>query len=163
MRSTQRRESMNAYLNHFLKTCLKLFKFVKHFDKALSRIHHNEAKAKFETHHSSAVLTTKLYALEKYAEIVFIRQSFLKFKHEMKNAELFFPISTENHGGYHVHTLTKFRSPNKFWTVCYGNSDRSMKCTCTMFESIGFPCPHMTILMKIEHLEEIPKSCILKR
>ncbi|RVX10646.1 Protein FAR1-related sequence 5 [Vitis vinifera] len=163
MKSTQRCESMNAYLNRFLKTRLKLFEFVKHFDRALSRIRHNEAKAEFETHHSSAVLTTKLYALEKYAGTVFTRQSFLKFRNEMKNAELFFSVSTENHGGYRVHTLTKFRSPDKIWKVCYGNSDRSMKCTCMMFESVGFPCPHMIVVMKIEHLEEIPETCIMKR
>ncbi|KAL6335592.1 hypothetical protein AAG906_030725 [Vitis piasezkii] len=163
MKSTQRCESMNAYLNRFLKTRLKLFEFVKHFDRALSRIRHNEAKAEFETHHSSAVLTTKLYALEKYAGTVFTRQSFLKFRDEMKNAELFFPVSTENHGGYRVHTLTKFRSPDKIWKVCYGNSDRSMKCTCMMFESVGFPCPHMIVVMKIEHLEEIHESCIMNR
>ncbi|RVW26055.1 hypothetical protein CK203_108892 [Vitis vinifera] len=122
---------MNAYLNRFLKTRLKLFEFVKHFDRALSRIRHNEAKAEFETHHSSAVLTTKLYALEKYAGTVFTRQSFLKFRDEMKK-ELFF-------------------------------LDRSMKCTCMMFESVGFPCPHMIVVMKIEHLEEIPETCIMKR
>ncbi|RVW45840.1 hypothetical protein CK203_086249 [Vitis vinifera] len=52
-------------------------------------------------------------------------------KDEMKNAELFFLASTENHRGYCVHTLTKFRSPDKIW--------------------------------KIEHLEEIPESCIMKR
>ena len=81
----------------------------------------------------------------------------------MKNAELLFPVSTKNHGGYRVHTLTKFRSPDKIWKVCYGNSDRSMKCTCMMFESVGFPCRHMIVVMKIEHLEEIPESCIMKR
>ncbi|RVW86593.1 Protein FAR1-related sequence 5 [Vitis vinifera] len=116
--NTQRCESMNAYLNRFLKTRLKLFEFVKHFDRALSRIRHNEAKAEFETHHSSAVLTTKLYALEKYAGTVFTRQSFLKFRDEMKNA-IVFPF--------------------------------------------GFPCPHMIVVMKIEHLEEIPETCIMKR
>ncbi|KAL6331791.1 hypothetical protein AAG906_020133 [Vitis piasezkii] len=38
-----------------------------------------------------------------------------------------------------------------------------MKCTCMMFESVGVPCPHMIVIMKIEHLEEIPESCIMKR
>ena len=71
---------MNAYLNRFLKTRLKLFEFVKHFDRALSCIRHNEAKAEFETHHCSAVLTSKLYPLEKYVGTVFTRQSFLKFR-----------------------------------------------------------------------------------
>ncbi|RVX06762.1 Protein FAR1-related sequence 5 [Vitis vinifera] len=93
------------------------FAGMKSTQRALSRIRHNEAKAEFETHHSSAVLTTKLYALEKYAGTVFIRQSFLKFRNEMKNAELFFSVSTENHGGYRVHTLTKFRSPDKIWKL----------------------------------------------
>ena len=32
-----------------------------------------------------------------------------------------------------------------------------------MFELVGFPCPHMIVVMKIEHLEEILKSCIMKR
>ena len=32
-----------------------------------------------------------------------------------------------------------------------------------MFESIGIPCCHMFVVMKVEHLEEIPTSCILKR
>ncbi|KAL6339719.1 hypothetical protein AAG906_034805 [Vitis piasezkii] len=124
---------MNAYLNHFLKTCLKLFEFVKHFDRTLSRIHHNEAKTEFETHHSLAVLTTKLYALEKHVEIIFIRQSFLKFGDEMKNVELFFPINTKNHGDYHVHTLPSLEALTSFGKY-----------------------------VMIEHLEEIPKSCILK-
>nr|CAN69010.1 hypothetical protein VITISV_015952 [Vitis vinifera] len=35
MKSIQRCESMNAYLNRFLKTRLKLFEFVKPFDRAL--------------------------------------------------------------------------------------------------------------------------------
>ena len=32
-----------------------------------------------------------------------------------------------------------------------------------MFESIGIPCCHMVVVMKMEHLEEISLSCILKR
>ena len=32
-----------------------------------------------------------------------------------------------------------------------------------MFESFGFPCSHMIVVMKIEHLEEIPESFIMKR
>ena len=32
-----------------------------------------------------------------------------------------------------------------------------------MFESIGIPCCHMVVVMKMEHLEEISLSCILKK
>ena len=44
MRSTQRYESMNAYLNWFLKIHLRLYEFVQQFDRATMRIQHNEAK-----------------------------------------------------------------------------------------------------------------------
>ena len=49
---------MNAYLNHFLKPCLKLFKFVKIFDRALSHIRYNEAIVDFVTPFFT-ILTTK--------------------------------------------------------------------------------------------------------
>ena len=120
--SAQRCERMNAYLNSFLKTHLKLFEFLKHFDWALSCIHHNDAKAKFEMHTLLLLLNSKLHEIEKYTDIVFTRKSFLKFRDEM-NAKLFSLISTKNHRGYHVHTLTKFRSSDKFSKVCYGNCD----------------------------------------
>ena len=44
MRSTQRCESMNAYLNRFLKIHLQLYEFVQQFDRAIMRIRQNEAK-----------------------------------------------------------------------------------------------------------------------
>ena len=38
MRNTQRCESMNAYLNKFLKIRLRLYEFVQQFDRAIMRI-----------------------------------------------------------------------------------------------------------------------------
>ena len=38
MSSTQRCESMNAYLNRFLKICLRLYEFVQQFDRVILRI-----------------------------------------------------------------------------------------------------------------------------
>ncbi|XP_059591593.1 protein FAR1-RELATED SEQUENCE 5-like [Vitis vinifera] len=109
MRTTQRCESMNAYLNRFLKIRLRLYEFVQQFDRAILRIRQNEAKAKFESNNSSPVLSTKLSILENHVATVYMKESFLKFCEEMKNAELFF------------------------------------------------------VLGLVEHLEEIPQSCIMKR
>ncbi|XP_059593079.1 protein FAR1-RELATED SEQUENCE 5-like [Vitis vinifera] len=109
MRTTQRCESMNAYLNRFLKIRLRLYEFVQQFDRAILRIRQNEAKAEFESNNSSPVLSTKLAILENHAATVYTKESFLKFREEMKNAELFFVVGV------------------------------------------------------VEHLEEIPQSCIMKR
>nr|CAN62918.1 hypothetical protein VITISV_029735 [Vitis vinifera] len=70
MRTTQRCESMNAYLNRFLKIRLRLYEFVQQFDRAILRIRQNEAKAEFESNNSSPVLSTKLSILENHVATV---------------------------------------------------------------------------------------------
>ncbi|XP_028095423.1 protein FAR1-RELATED SEQUENCE 5-like [Camellia sinensis] len=46
MKSTQRSECMNAYFNPFLQHKLKLYEFVKHYDRALARIRWTRAASK---------------------------------------------------------------------------------------------------------------------
>ncbi|KAL7208055.1 hypothetical protein ACSBR1_029923 [Camellia fascicularis] len=57
-KSTQCCESMNAFLNRFLKVHPRLFEFVRAYDKALARLCHNEAKAQSETENTTPILST---------------------------------------------------------------------------------------------------------
>ncbi|KAK4595456.1 hypothetical protein RGQ29_013782 [Quercus rubra] len=41
--------------------------------------------------------------------------------------------------------------------------DQSMKCSCLLFESYGYPCGHLFAIMKVEHLKQIPPMCIMTR
>ena len=154
---------MNAYLNRFLKIRLRLYEIVQQFDRAIMRIWQNEAKAEFESNNYSTVLLTKLSILENHAATVYTKESFLKFREEMKNAKLFFVVGLVSDDSMHAYTLSKFRHPNLKWKVQFCSNIVTLKCSCMMFESIGIPCCHMVVVMKMEHLEEIPKSCILKR
>ena len=81
----------------------------------------------------------------------------------MKNAELFFVVGPVSDVSMRAYTLSKFRHPNLKWEVQFSPNIVTLKCSCMMYESIGIPCCHMVVVMKMEHLEEIPKSCILKR
>ncbi|XP_010661460.1 protein FAR1-RELATED SEQUENCE 5-like [Vitis vinifera] len=162
MRTTQRCESMNAYLNRFLKIRLRLYEFVQQFDRAILRIRQNEAKVEFESNNSSPVLSTKLSILENHAATVY-KESFLKFRDEMKNVELFFVVGLVSDHSMWAYTLSKFRHLNLNWEVQFCLDIVTLKCSCMMFESIGIPCCHMVVVMKVEHLEEIPQSCIMKR
>ena len=150
---------MNAYLNRFLKISLRLYEFVQQFDRAILRIRQNEAKTEFELNNSSPVLSTKLSILENHA----MKESFLKFREEMKNAELFFMVGLVSDVSMRAYTLSKFRHPNLKWEFQFSLNIVTLKCSCIMYESIGIPCCHMVVVMKVEHLEEIPHSCILKR
>ncbi|KAL6331659.1 hypothetical protein AAG906_014309 [Vitis piasezkii] len=109
------------------------------------------------------VLSTKLAILENHAATVYTKESFLKFREEMKNAELFFVVGVVSDHSMRAYTLSKFRHPNLNWEVQFCPDIVTLKCSCMMFESIGIPCCHMVVVMKVEHLEEIPQSCIMKR
>ena len=81
----------------------------------------------------------------------------------MKNAELFFVVGLVSHDSLRAYTLSKFRHSNFKWEVQFWLDIVTLKFLCMMFESISIPCCHMVVVMKVEHLEEIPQSCIMKR
>ncbi|RVX07463.1 Protein FAR1-related sequence 5 [Vitis vinifera] len=155
--SAEEFEKAKAYLRG------KFFAGMRSTQRAILRIRQNEAKADFESNNSSPVLSTKLSILENHVATVYTKESFLKFREEMKNAELFFVVGLVSDVSMRAYTLSKFRHPNLKWEVQFSPNIVTLKCSCMMYESIGIPCCHMVVVMKVEHLEEIPKSCILKR
>ncbi|XP_028065806.1 protein FAR1-RELATED SEQUENCE 5-like [Camellia sinensis] len=64
MKSTQCSECMNAYFNPFLQHKLKLYEFVRHYDRALARIRYNEAGDDAETNNTFLVLIAPLRDIE---------------------------------------------------------------------------------------------------
>ncbi|XP_034694589.1 protein FAR1-RELATED SEQUENCE 5-like [Vitis riparia] len=126
MRTTQRCESMNAYLNRFLKIRLRLYEFVQQFDRAIMRIRQNEAKAEFESNNSSPVLSTKLSIIENHAATVYTKESFIKFREEMKNAELFFVVGL----GMLGEQLSNDRSDMYIDCGELNNLKKTMECAC---------------------------------
>ncbi|KAL7224870.1 hypothetical protein ACSBR1_026194 [Camellia fascicularis] len=66
-KSTQRCESMNAFLNRFLKVHLRLFEFVRAYDRALARLRHNEAKAQSKTENTTPILSIGMKRIERHA------------------------------------------------------------------------------------------------
>ncbi|KAL6348243.1 hypothetical protein AAG906_005535 [Vitis piasezkii] len=65
--------------------------------RAIMRIRQNEAKAEFESNNYSPVLLTKLSILENHATTIYTKESFLKFREEIKNAEFFFVVDLVEH------------------------------------------------------------------
>ncbi|KAH9752374.1 protein FAR1-RELATED SEQUENCE [Citrus sinensis] len=83
MRSTQRCESMNAYLSRFVQHKLKLYEFVQQIDRALRNIRTTETSDEFKTKYSAPVLRTHLQSLEKHAAQLFSLRVFSKARDEM--------------------------------------------------------------------------------
>ncbi|XP_028091452.1 protein FAR1-RELATED SEQUENCE 5-like [Camellia sinensis] len=89
-KSTQRCKSMNAFLNRFLKVRLRLFEFVRAYDRALARLRHNEAKAQSETENTTPILSTGMKRIERHAADIFTRAIFFKFREQIKSEQVLF-------------------------------------------------------------------------
>ncbi|KAK0579596.1 hypothetical protein LWI29_028430 [Acer saccharum] len=76
LRSTQRSESINSFLNKFLHRRLKLYDFMSNIDRAMSCLRNNELKDDFDTINEHPVLVTHLLQLEKHAAEVYTQNTF---------------------------------------------------------------------------------------
>ncbi|CAL5365347.1 unnamed protein product [Camellia sinensis] len=164
MKSTQRSECMNAYFNPFLQHKLKLYEFVRHYDRALARIRYNEAGDDAETNNTFSVLITPLRDIERHGAELFTRNIFRMFRDEILeegklNVKDVFPLP-DDQKCYYIH---KYKVKDRSWIVTHSPVDAAMRCSCMKFESLGQPCCHMICVMKAENLTQIPPTCVLHR
>ncbi|KAH9680533.1 protein FAR1-RELATED SEQUENCE [Citrus sinensis] len=163
MRTTQRCEGMNAYMNRFLQRKLKLHEFVRQIDRALRRTRNNNLGHNFKTKHSIPMISTHLPSLEKHAAGVYTQKLFYKVRKQIYKEGQFILLSNVTLLDIQVYTLTRHLEAKKKWTVVYYLKEQHFECSCKKFESIGIPCPHLFCVMKHMHVSEIPASLINKR
>ncbi|KAI8542606.1 hypothetical protein RHMOL_Rhmol08G0150500 [Rhododendron molle] len=162
MSSSQRCEGMHAYFNRFLKVRLRLYEFVWHYDRAITRMRVNEAAAEGVTENIFPVLTTQLKKLEKNAAELYTRKIFLKFRAEMELEAKFYVKQQLKEEDHYVYNLKQYATENK-WRVEFNPFDGSIKCPCMKLESFGIPCCHIIAVMKFQQLVSIPMSCVVQR
>ncbi|GMY21224.1 protein FAR1-RELATED SEQUENCE 5-like [Fagus crenata] len=143
--------------------CEKLYELFQHVDRALARIRHNEAISSYESKHSKLAIQTQLGMIEKHAVDIFTRTAFLRVRNEIKHEQLLFVVNRLENDGNRTYTISEYQRQNFTWEVKYYPDDQHMQCSCLFFESYGFPCRHFFTIMKAEHLNQIPLTCIMKR
>ena len=154
---------MNAFLNRFLDRKTRLYELFQQVDRALSRIRHNEIGADFSSNYTEPILITGLVEIEKHAATIFTREIFSMVQEELLNEQKYIVLYYIDKEGYRTYTLSQYTSSNSRWEVVYCQVDQSMKCSCLLFESYGYPCGHLFAIMKVEHLKHIPPTCIMTR
>ncbi|XP_028127602.1 protein FAR1-RELATED SEQUENCE 9-like [Camellia sinensis] len=164
MKRTQRSKSMNAYFNPFLQHKLKLYEFVRHYDRALARIRYNEAGDDAETNNTFSVLITPLRDIERHGAKLFIRSIFKMFRDEiLEEVKLNVKDVFSLPDGQKCYNIHKYKVKDRSWIVTHNPVDAAMICSCMKFESFGLPCCHMICVMKAENLTQIPQTFVLHR
>ncbi|KAI8536731.1 hypothetical protein RHMOL_Rhmol10G0279800 [Rhododendron molle] len=163
MRTTQRCEGMNSYMNQFLKVRLRLFEFVQQYHRGLDRMRIADAEAETVTEHSTPVLMTELKTLEKNGTEVYTRYIFKLFQDEIQRTSALIVARRIDELEHRLYFIEMYAQADSNWTVEYYAIKSRMNCSCLMFESFGLPCSHMIVVMKYEHLLTIPPSLVMRR
>ncbi|TXG60642.1 hypothetical protein EZV62_015215 [Acer yangbiense] len=161
--STQRSESINYFLNRFLYRRLKLYEFINHIDKAMSRLRNNEMNDDFDTINEHPVLVTHLLQLEKHAAEVYTRNTFAWVRDEIKSEAKLSILNCVDDMDSVMYTFKTFAVGDKTWKVRYTPFTNNFKCSCKMFQTMGIPCCHAFSVMKAMNQHHIPARLIMQR
>ncbi|KAL5739587.1 hypothetical protein ACOSQ2_028767 [Xanthoceras sorbifolium] len=161
--STQRSESINAYLNRFLNCRLKLYEYMRQIDRAMERLRHTEMKDDFENLNEHHILVTHLELLEKHATELYTRGIFQlvhdKIEEKAKLSICKFVDGVESQ----TYTFRKFDGGNKTWNVSYNPMLSMLQCSCKLFEAAGIPYRHTLGVMKAQNMRRIPRTLLMTR
>ncbi|KAK3211767.1 hypothetical protein Dsin_016473 [Dipteronia sinensis] len=107
MRSTQRCESMNSFLNRFVHCRLKLYEFMQNIDRALDHIRNTESFNDYQCSNTTPVYTTHLLGLEKDAANKYTRNVFFLVWDEMKEEASFSICNCVEDVDMHTYTFKR--------------------------------------------------------
>ncbi|TXG72739.1 hypothetical protein EZV62_001318 [Acer yangbiense] len=163
MRSTQRCESMNSYLNRFVHCRLKMYEFLKNINRALDRIRNTETFNDYQYSTTTPVYGTHLLGLEKHASQTYTRNVFFLVREEIREEESLSIVNCVQDVDNYTYTFKKFGNANRIWTTRFIPSVNHIHCSCKMFETVGLPCSHSFSVMKAMDMQHISSSLILDR
>ncbi|KAK0591076.1 hypothetical protein LWI29_035333 [Acer saccharum] len=163
MRSTQRCESMNSYLNRFVHCRLKMYEFLKNIDRALDRIRNTETQHDYQCSTTEPVYSTHLLGLEKHAGQNYTRNVFFLVRDEIREEAALSIVNCVQDVDNFTYTFKKFGIANRIWTTRFIPSVNQIHCSCKMFDTAGLPCRHSFSVMKAMDMQHIPSSLILHR
>ncbi|TXG55842.1 hypothetical protein EZV62_017155 [Acer yangbiense] len=103
-----------------IETRLKLYEFMNHIDKSMSRLRNNEIKDDFDTINEHPVLVTHLLQLEKHVAEVYTHNTFAWVRDEIKSEAKLSIVNCVDDMDSVMYTFKKFAVGDKTWNVRYG-------------------------------------------
>ncbi|XP_031477425.1 protein FAR1-RELATED SEQUENCE 5-like [Nymphaea colorata] len=161
MSTTQKRESINAFLKNFMNSSTGLFDFVKNFQRALLIRYDAEEKFDFESSSRKPSLAYN-WEIETKAASLYTRAVFVKFLNQLKevnrckakeilreNEKIKFEVTHGDDGWVYV--------------VDMNISNSNVACTCRNFEYTGILCMHVLKIFQRLDVTDLPNHYFLRR
>ncbi|KAH9668083.1 protein FAR1-RELATED SEQUENCE 5 [Citrus sinensis] len=161
MRSTQRSEGLNAYLNHYVNIKLRLIAFVKQMDRLIDRQREVEGKDDYDSKEVRPVLITHMKPFEAAATEAYTRAMFRLVRDQILQEGMLIAVEVASEDNSKSFRVKKWKVSEDECRVHIQGTWDTVSCTCLMMETVGIPCSHLFAVMKVENLEVIPRCMIL--
>ncbi|XP_042514593.1 protein FAR1-RELATED SEQUENCE 7-like [Macadamia integrifolia] len=161
--STRQSEEMNSYFRGYFNDNMTLCRFVKQYERAVTRRREKEADAEFRIIPQLPRLSSQS-PLEEHAGKVYTRKVFEIFKKHF-NASLSLSAHEElAEGPVRKFKVGPFKVPNEQrCMVEYNSLEEEVRCSCYMFEFMGLVCKHVLKVLQMVDRDNIPSKYILFR
>ncbi|KAK9199756.1 hypothetical protein WN944_014949 [Citrus x changshan-huyou] len=127
LRSNQRCESMNAYINQYVGGKLMLFEFVMQMEFLISRLRYKEAE---DDHHSCQTMPVLITHLQKHYEqqaaTIYTRTVFNRVLKELREDGLLYISNCMSDVGRRIYVIKKFKLEDRSWRVVFHEADSKL-------------------------------------
>ncbi|KAJ3708061.1 hypothetical protein LUZ61_011766 [Rhynchospora tenuis] len=160
MRSTQRSESINSFLDRFVNSKTTLRNFVRCFDLALQRLRRRESDENYDCLRGKSRLISQWNPIEKQFCEAYTNNMFIKFQHQIKALIDTKFTSRERLGNVTVYNID---DGEREFKVEFNCQDQTYSCECHLFETNGLVCTHALLVYKQEDVSQVPDKYIMDR
>ncbi|XP_026399113.1 protein FAR1-RELATED SEQUENCE 5-like [Papaver somniferum] len=163
MYTTQRSESINVYFDHFMKRHMPLCEFIRQFDRAILARREAENDQDYETKYRKPMLKFSVNIENQEALDIYTKSVFRKFQEQLAQALHYNQDQVEQNGTKFTFRVWRFGHEKKNRKVVYDSDDKSVKCSCQLYEFAGYLCRHILKIFSVVNVQSIPPRYILKR
>ncbi|PIA54858.1 LOW QUALITY PROTEIN: hypothetical protein AQUCO_00901034v1 [Aquilegia coerulea] len=160
MYTTQRSESINFYFDKYLKKGLPLYEFMKQYERAVLDRREEENKADFDTYYRRPILRVHM-EIEKEGAKLYTREIFYEFQEQVFQGLSYRHKKIDENDIKKVYNKEGCEQVAR--TVEFEPATQSAKCSCLLFEFVGYLCRHVLKIFMVEDVQNIPEKYILKR
>lgn len=162
IRSTQRSESTNRVFTEMACKTMSITEFVKHYEQRETEMCDIEATEDYKCR-GKPKLSIEDCGILKHTASVYTRRIFSRFQHEFLQGTTKKVVNVDTNGTCSKFTVLKGES-GQTEIVLFNSLDKSIICSCQMFESMGWLCCHaLRVLFFDLNFSCIPEQYILKR
>ncbi|KAF7151123.1 hypothetical protein RHSIM_Rhsim02G0178700 [Rhododendron simsii] len=160
---SQRVEITHSFFKRYVSKENSLLDFVTRFERALSKIRHNELDMDHKDVNEKPHMKT-MYSMESTMSEIYTIEIFYMFQEELfQNVayKLTAAIEDEHHCVYTVRRVKG--SGLRVREVVVNKSSNHVRCSCKMLECARIPCRHILAYFSRMQMEDLPNEYILRR